>query len=69
MGLIYLTQAGKVTGYDYEAVAIENEISELSAKRDDLAVENARMTSVAASRDSDVAANMVDGSVGGYVAE
>jgi hypothetical protein len=68
VGLIYLTQAGKVTAYDYEAQRVDREIAELEATRDALAVENARLTSV---RESENVAyeGMVEGSVAGYVAE
>ena len=69
VGLIYVAQGTKATNYDYELSAIEDEISELEAKKEDLAVEKARLTSIAASQDSTVAANMDDANVAGYAEE
>lgn len=68
-GLIYVSQSTRATGYDYELSAIESEISELTAKKEDLAVEKARLTSIAASENSEVASSMETASAGGYVAE
>lgn len=68
-GLIYVAEGTKATGFDYEISSIESEISELNAKKDDLAVEKARLTSVAAVKNSVVAAAMEDAPVTGYVAE
>ncbi len=69
VGLIYVAQGTKATNYDYELSAIEDEISELEAKKEDLAVEKARLTSISASESSTVAAGMEDANVGGYVGE
>lgn len=69
VGLIYVAQGTKATNYDYELSAIEDEISELEAKKEDLAVEKARLTSIAASEGSTVAANMDDANVAGYAEE
>ena len=66
VGLIYVAQGTQATNYDYELSQLEDEISELEAKREDLAVEKARLTSIASSENSTVAANMEDASVGGY---
>ena len=68
-GLIYVAEGTKATGFDYEISAVENEISEMSARRDDLAVEKARLTSVAAAKNSTVAANMESATVSGYATE
>ena len=68
-GLIYVAEGTKATSFDYEINSIETEISNLSAKRDDLAVEKARLTSVAAAKNSTVAATMENAEVTGYVAE
>lgn len=68
-GLIYVAEGTKATGFDYEINAIETEISDLSAKRDDLAVEKARLTSVATAKTSAVAAVMQDSEVTGYATE
>ena len=66
VGLIYATQGVKATGYDYELSNIENEISDLQAKKEDLAVERARLTSIASSESSKVATTMADANVSGY---
>ena len=68
-GLIYLTQGTKTSNYDYELSAIDREISELSVKRDELKVEQARLTSVARSEKTEVAKNMKEAKTAGYVAE
>ena len=68
-GLIYVAEGTKATSFDYEISAVETEISEMSARRDDLAVEKARLTSIAAAKNSTVAANMENATVTGYVTE
>ena len=68
-GLIYVAEGTKATSFDYELSSVETEITELSAKKDDLAVEKARLTSVAAARNSAVAATMEDATVTGYATE
>ncbi len=68
-GLIYVAEGTKATSFDYEISAVESEITEMTARRDDLAVEKARLTSVATARNSAVAASMEDAYVTGYAAE
>ena len=68
-GLIYVAEGTKATGFDYEISAVESEISELTARRDDLAVEKARLTSIATAKTSTVAANMESATVTGYATE
>ena len=68
-GLIYVAEGTKVTSYDYEISEVESEISEMTAKRDDLAVEKARLNSVATAKNSTVAAAMEDATVTGYAAD
>ena len=68
-GLIYVAEGTKATGFDYEISSVESEISEMTARRDDLAVEKARLTSVAAAKNSIVAANMESATIPGYVAD
>ena len=58
LGLIYLTQATRATSYDYEIDRIDTKISELSVMRDDLEIENARLTSLDTVKNSSVAHNM-----------
>lgn len=69
VGLIYVSQSTRATNYDYELSAIDSEIAELQAKKEDLAVEKARLTSIAAAESSEVAANMEAANAGGYAAE
>jgi hypothetical protein cdivTM_20657 len=58
LGLIYLTQAIKTTAYGYEAQDLDSQISELSAKKSELEVQNARLTSLERAKNSNVAAAM-----------
>ncbi len=68
-GLIYVAEGTKATNFDYEISTIEAEISEMNVKKDDLAVEKARLTSVASAKNSTVAAAMEDAVVTGYAAD
>lgn len=58
LGLIYLTQAIGARSYDYDASRLDERISELSTKKADLEVENARLTSLETISNSDVAQAM-----------
>ena len=58
LGLVYLTQATRATSYDYEAQRIDNQIAELSTKKSDLEVENARLTALETVQKSKVAKAM-----------
>lgn len=66
VGLIYITSTTKASAYDYELSKIDSEISELEAKKEDLAVEKARLTSIASSKNSEVAMEMKDATAAGY---
>ena len=68
-GLIYVAESTKATSFDYEISKVEDEITEMNAKKDDLAVEKARLNSVATAKNSTVAAAMEDATVMGYVAD
>lgn len=68
-GLIYVAEGTKATSFDYEISAVESEITEMNAKKDDLAVEKARLNSVATAKNSVVAAAMEDATVTGYATE
>ena len=68
-GLIYVAEGTKATNFDYEISAVESEITEMTAKKEDLAVEKARLTSVATAKNSTIAATMEDASVTGYATE
>ena len=67
VGLIYVSQSTKATSYDYALSDTEMAISELTAEKEDLAVEKARLTSVANSEESEVAQGMQDAKADGYV--
>lgn len=58
LGLIYLTQATRATGYDYEAQRIDSQIAELNEERADLEIENARLTALETIKNSSVAREM-----------
>ena len=58
LGLIYLTQATKATSYDYATQKIDNQISELANQKNDLEIENARLTALETVKTSSVAATM-----------
>ena len=68
-GLIYVAEGTKATSFDYEISAVESEITEMTARRDDLAVEKARLNSVATAKNSTVAAAMENAAVTGYAAD
>lgn len=68
-GLIYVAEGTKATSLDYQISAVESEITDMTARRDDLAVEKARLTSVASAKNSSVAATMVDATVTGYATD
>lgn len=58
LGLIYLTQATRTTGYDYEAQKIDSQIADLNNQKSDLQIENARLTALSTIKDSTVARQM-----------
>ena len=58
LGLIYLTQATKATGYDYAVSEIDSQIAELAIEKSSLEVENARLTALRTIEGSSVAASM-----------
>ena len=58
LGLVYLTQATKATSFDYQADKIDSQISDLSTKKSDLEVENARLTALETVHNSNVAKAM-----------
>lgn len=60
LGLIYLTQATKVTTYDYATQKIDSQIAELSSQKSDLEIENARLTALETVKSSSVAATMTE---------
>ncbi|MBC7564755.1 cell division protein FtsL [Candidatus Saccharibacteria bacterium] len=58
LGLIYLTQATRTTGYDYESQKIDSQIADLNNQKSDLQIENARLTALSTIKDSAVAREM-----------
>lgn len=66
VGLIYVSQGTQVTNYDYQLSGIEEEIAELTAKKEDLAVERARLKSIASVESSEVASTMESGTAAGW---
>lgn len=69
LGLIYLTQATRTTGYDYEAQKVDSQIAELNDQKTDLEVENARLTALEAVQNSNVARQMTKPAATDYVRE
>lgn len=58
LGLIYLTQATRASGYDYAASDAANQISQLADQKKELEVENARLTALQSVKNSSVAKSM-----------
>lgn len=58
LGLIYLTQATRTTGYDYESQKIDSQIADLNDQKSDLQIENARLTALSTVKNSSVAREM-----------
>ncbi len=69
LGLIYVTQATRTTGYDYEAQKIDSQIAEFSQQKSELEVENARLTALETIKNSAVAKEMTTASNTQYVQE
>jgi cell division protein FtsL len=67
LGLIYLTQATRTTGYDYESQKIDTQIADLNNQKSDLQIENARLTSLSSVKDSTVAKAMTTPASTDYV--
>jgi len=69
LGLIYLTQATRATGYDYEAQKVDSEIADLTNKKTDLEIENARLTALENVQKSSVAREMTTPEQTDYVGQ
>ena len=69
LGLIYVTQATRTTGYDYEAQKIDSQIAEFSQQKSELEVENDRLTALETIKKSAVAKEMTTASNTQYVQE
>lgn len=68
-GIFYVTQSTKVSKYDYELSGIDAEIAELAAKKEDLAVEQARLTSAVAAERAGKTMAMTEAPVAQYINE
>jgi hypothetical protein len=66
LGFVYVDQSSKATKFDYQLSDLSSQIDDLEAKKEDLAVERARLTSIANSNNSKVAAAMEDAGSGEY---
>ncbi|MCL2095148.1 hypothetical protein FWH13_03440 [Candidatus Saccharibacteria bacterium] len=55
VGLVFLTMTSRITEYDYKMEAMSRQVQELTARKEELAVENARVTSRATINNSDLA--------------
>lgn len=69
LGLIYVTQATRTTGYDYEAQKIDSQIAELDQQKGELEIENARLTALETIRNSTVAKEMTTAASTQYVSQ
>lgn len=69
LGLIYVTQATKTTGYDYDAQKIDSQISDLNEQKSDLEIENARLTALETVKNSNVAKTMTTPTTTQYISE
>ena len=69
LGLIYVTQATKTTGYDYAAQEIDGQIAELNEQKGELEIENARLTALETIKNSSVAKEMTTPSSTQYISE
>jgi len=58
LGLVYLTQATRATSYDYATQKIDSQIADLNIQKNDLQVENARLTALETVKHSSVASTM-----------
>lgn len=69
LGLIYLTQATRVSSFDYAANTVSDKISALTDQKNDLEVENARLTALQTVKNSNVAKAMTTPSDVQHVSE
>lgn len=69
LGLIYVTQATRTTGYDYEAQKIDSQIADLNEQKGELEIENARLTALETVKTSSVAKQMTTPASSQYISE
>jgi cell division protein FtsL len=58
LGLIYVTQATRTTGYDYEMQKIDSQIADYDQQKSELEIENTRLTALETVKNSSVAKEM-----------
>ncbi len=69
LGLIYLTQATRASGYDYTASEVQGKISALTDQKKELEVQNARLMALQSVKNSSVAKAMTTPTDVQHVAE
>ena len=69
LGLIYVTQATRTTGYDYQVQSIDSQIAEYNEQKSELEVESARLTALESVKNSSVAKEMTTPTSTQYVQE
>lgn len=69
LGLIYLSQVTKTSSYGYELDRQNNEMASLTAEKQDLEVENARLQALSRVADSSVAKAMTSPAETSYAAQ
>lgn len=70
VGMIFLSQSSSVTTYDRNIASTNNELLNLEAERDALAIENAKINAAAANESQNqVASSMVDAESTAYISE
>ena len=67
LGIIYLTQVTKTSSYGYAIENLNNQKTELVAKKSELQVESARLKSLQKIQSSEVAANLTQPSSTDYI--
>ena len=67
LGLIYVTQATRTTGYDYEMQKIDSQIAEFGQQKSELEIENTRLTALESVKNSSVAKEMTSSTDTQYV--
>ena len=58
LGLIYVTQATRTTGYDYQMQKIDSQIADYDQQKSELEIENTRLTALETIKNSSVAKEM-----------
>ncbi len=67
LGLIYVTQATRTTGYDYQMQKIDSQIADYGQQKSELEIENTRLTALETIKNSSVAKAMTTSTDTQYV--